>query len=261
MNDERGQRLVFSVMAGIARPLMNLLMAKTWTGFDKLPQGGFIACPNHVTEIDPVVVGHAFYNHGRMPRYLAKESLFKVPVVGAALRASRQIPVTRSSNSANGSLAVAREVLDAGDVIIIYPEGTLTRDPDEWPMRGRTGAARLALQTGAPVVPVAHWGAQQVLPRYGKTLKIFPRKRVRVLVGEPVDLSDLREKPMTRSVLDEATTRIMDALAAQVATLRGEAPPATRWDPSKHGQAATGRLPGTGKTDKKSDDPRRGEAP
>lgn len=242
MKGQPGQRLVFGVMAGIARPLMNLLMAKTWTGFEKLPEGGFIACPNHVTEIDPVVVGHAFYNHGRLPRYLAKESLFKVPVLGNALRASRQIPVTRSSSSANGSLAVAREVLDAGDVIIIYPEGTLTRDPHEWPMRGRTGAARLALQTGAPVVPIAHWGAQQVLPRYGKSLKILPRKRVRVLVGDPVDLSDLRDLPLTRSVLDEATTRIMDALTAQVAALRGETPPPTRWDPSEHGQSSTGRL-------------------
>ncbi|WP_417218673.1 lysophospholipid acyltransferase family protein [Arthrobacter sp.] len=242
MDGQQGQRLVFGLMAGIARPLMNLLMAKTWMGFEKLPAGGFIACPNHVTEIDPVVVGHAFYNHGRLPRYLAKESLFRVPVIGKALRASRQIPVTRSSSSANRSLAVAREVLDAGDVIIIYPEGTLTRDPDEWPMRGRTGAARLALQTGAPVVPIAHWGAQQVLPRYGKSLRIFPRKRVRVLVGAPVDLSDLRGQPMTRTALNEATTRIMDALTDGVAELRGETPPTTRWDPNEHGQAATGRL-------------------
>lgn len=242
MKGQLGQRLVFGAMAGIARPLMNVLMAKTWKGFENLPESGFIACPNHVTELDPVVVGHAFYNHGRMPRYLAKESLFAVPLVGSALRASRQVPVTRSSSAANGSLAVAREVLAAGDVIIIYPEGTLTRDPGEWPMRGRTGAARLALQTGAPVVPIAHWGAQQVLPRYGKSLKIFPRKRVRVLVGDPVDLSDLRDKPLTRTVLDEATNRIMDALTEQVATLRGETPPPTRWDPSEHGQAATGRL-------------------
>lgn len=242
MKEQPGQRLVFAVMAGIARPLMNLLLAKTWHGFESLPEGGFIACPNHVTEIDPVVVGHAFYSNGRLPRYLAKESLFKVPVVGRALRASRQIPVTRSTAGANRSLAVAREVLDAGDVIIIYPEGTLTRDPDEWPMRGRTGAARLALQTGAPVVPIAHWGAQQVLPRYGKSLKIFPRKRVHVLVGEPVELADLRERPLTRSVLDEATTRIMKALTEQVAILRGETPPSTLWDPSAHGQAATGRM-------------------
>lgn len=242
MKEERGQRLVFGLLAGIARPLMNVLMAKTWIGFEDLPKGGFIACPNHVTEIDPVVVGHALYNHGRLPRYLTKESLFSVPVLGAALRASKQVPVSRATLGASGSLAIAKEVLDAGDVIIIYPEGSLTRDPDEWPMRGRTGAARLALQTGAPVVPMAHWGAQQVLPRYGKTLRIFPRKRVRVRVGKPVDLDDLRDRPLTRTVLEEATRRIIAAVSAEVGELRGEQPPHTPWNPAAHGQTATGRL-------------------
>ncbi len=242
MNEERGQRLVFGILAGIARPLMNVLMAKTWIGFKDLPAGGFIACPNHVTEIDPVVVGHAFYNQGRLPRYLTKDSLFKVPLLGAALRASKQVPVSRATTGASGSLSIATEVLDAGDVIIIYPEGSLTRDPEEWPMRGRTGAARLALQTGAPVIPIAHWGAQQVLPRYGKTLSIFPRKRVYVRAGEPVDLEDLRDLPMTRMVLEEATKRIIAALSVEVGELRGEQPPQTPWDPAAHGQAATGRM-------------------
>lgn len=258
MKEERGQRLVFGLLAGIARPLMNVLMAKTWIGFDDLPKAGFIACPNHVTEIDPVVVGHALYNHGRLPRYLTKDSLFKVPVLGTALRASHQVPVSRATTGASGSLAIAKDVLDAGDVIIIYPEGSLTRDPQEWPMRGRTGAARLALQTGAPVVPIAHWGAQQVLPRYGKSLRILPRKRVYVRAGEPVDLADLRDQPMTRAVLETATQRIIAALIVEVAELRGEQPPETPWDPAAHGQAATGRM----KTDETnhSDDDRPGGA-
>ncbi|MGP5164300.1 lysophospholipid acyltransferase family protein [Arthrobacter rhombi] len=242
MKEERGQRLVFGILAGIARPLMNVLMSKTWIGFDDLPAAGFIACPNHVTEIDPVVVGHALYNHGRLPRYLTKDSLFKVPLLGTALRASQQVPVSRATIGASGSLAIAKEVLDAGDVIIIYPEGSLTRDPQEWPMRGRTGAARLALQTGAPVVPIAHWGAQKVLPRYGKSLSIFPRKRVYVRAGQPVDLDDLRDQPMTRTVLDQATQRIIAALSVEVGELRGEQPPEKPWDPAAHGQTATGRM-------------------
>ncbi|MGP9660246.1 lysophospholipid acyltransferase family protein [Arthrobacter sp. AOP36-C1-22] len=255
MKEERGQRLVFGVLAGIARPLMNVLMAKTWIGFDDLPAGGFIACPNHVTELDPVVVGHAFYNQGRLPRYLTKDSLFKVPLLGAALRASRQVPVSRATLGASGSLAIAQEVLEAGDVIIIYPEGSLTRDPEEWPMRGRTGAARLALQTGAPVVPIAHWGAQKVLPRYGKSLKILPRKRVYVRAGEPVDLDDLRDQPMTRAVLDQATTRIIAAVSVEVGELRGEQPPETPWDPAAHGQAATGRMKSEDKNGTEDDRP------
>ncbi|MGV2854648.1 lysophospholipid acyltransferase family protein [Glutamicibacter sp. AGC13] len=220
---------------------MNGLIGKTWKGFETLPPGGYILCPNHLTEIDPLVVGHAIYSNGRLPRWLAKESLFKIPVLGWMLRETGQVPVSRSASNAGESLAAARKVLDAGGVIVIYPEGTLTRDPALWPMVGRTGAARLALQTGAPVVPMAHWGDQELLPRYSKKMYPFPRKHVTVSVGQPVDLDDLRDGPRTRAVLQEATDRIMDAITALTAELRQEEAPAARWDPSKHGQSKTGR--------------------
>nr|WP_189351154.1 lysophospholipid acyltransferase family protein [Zhihengliuella salsuginis] len=217
------------------------MIGKRWEGFDRLPEGGFIACPSHSTEIDPLIVGHAIYRSGRLPRYLAKESLFRVPVLGWFLKKTRQIPVARSSQGAKRSLQLAGELLNEGSVAIVYPEGTLTRDPDMWPMKGRTGAARLALQTGAPVIPIGHWGAHELLPRYGKRLHLFPRKQARVVVGEAVDLSDLRGKPMTKAVLVEATERIMNAVAELVGDLRGESPPETLWDPSAHGQALSGR--------------------
>ncbi|MBF6671429.1 1-acyl-sn-glycerol-3-phosphate acyltransferase [Glutamicibacter sp. FBE19] len=220
---------------------MNGLIGRSWKGFENLPQGGYIVCPNHLTEIDPLVVGHAIYSNGRLPRWLAKESLFKPPVLGWFLRTTGQVPVSRSSASAAESLKQAQKVLDAGGVIVIYPEGTLTRDPNLWPMIGRTGAARLALQTGAPVVPMAHWGDQELLPRYSKKMYLFPRKHVTVSVGAPVNLDDLREGPRTRTVLQEATNRIMDAITGLQAELREEEPPAKRWDPSEHGQAQTGR--------------------
>ncbi|WP_461168981.1 lysophospholipid acyltransferase family protein [Arthrobacter sp. Z1-15] len=235
-------RVAFALLANTMRPVMNILLRKQWEGMENLPRDtGFIACPNHVTEIDPVVVGHFFYNQKIMPRYLAKASLFKVPVLGPALRATNQVPVERITAGASASLKGARTVIDAGGALIVYPEGTLTRDPELWPMRGRTGAARLALQTGAPVVPIAHWGAEAVLPRYSKRLSLFPRKTVRLRVGTPVDLSDLRGKPMTKSVLDTATERIMDSLTVLVAELRNENPPAVRWDPAQKGQSAIGR--------------------
>ena len=235
-------RVAFALLANTMRPVMNLLLSKRWEGLENLPRDtGFIACPNHVTEIDPVVVGHFFYNQKIMPHYLAKASLFKVPVFGAALRATNQVPVERVTTGAAASLDSARTVIDTGGALIVYPEGTLTRDPDLWPMRGRTGAARLALQTGAPVIPVAHWGAEALVPRYSKRLRLFPRKRVRLRVGAPVDLSDLRGQPMTKALLDTATERIMDSLTEMVADLRNEKPPATRWDPAIKGQAATGR--------------------
>ena len=164
-----------------------------------------------------------------------------MPVLGFVLKQTGQVPVARTSAGASQSLFAAREVLDAHGVIIVYPEGTLTRDPELWPMRGHTGAARLALQTGAPVIPMAHWGAQELFPRYAKGIKIFPRKHVKVLIGDPVDLDDLRAGPLTRSVLAEATERIMRAIANDVAKLRGIPAPETLWDPSEHGQSAKGR--------------------
>ena len=241
MKESRGTKTAFAIAAGIVRPVMNLMISRTWRDFDKLPEGGFILCPNHVTEIDPLVVGHAIYSSKRYPRYLAKESLFKVPVLGTILRNTGQVPVARTSGGASRSLKAAREVLDANGVIVIYAEGTLTRDPDLWPMRGHTGAARLALQTGAPVIPMAHWGAQDLFPRYAKGLKLFPRKRVTVMAGDPVDLDDLRNVPLTRTVLLEATERIMRAIAEDVGVLRGRKAPEVLWDPADHGQAAQGR--------------------
>jgi 1-acyl-sn-glycerol-3-phosphate acyltransferase len=117
---------------------------------------------------------------------------------------------------------------------VIYPEGTITRDPDLWPMRGKTGAARLAFTTGCPVVPIGQWGAQELMPgRKPSFPRLLPRKTLRVAAGDPIPLDDLHEKPMTVDILDEATARIMDAVTVLVAELRGATPPAQRYDPDK----------------------------
>lgn len=233
----RGQRPArrstpaFRVAAAVVRPGMNLLVGKDWQGMEKLPAEGYIAVSNHVTEIDPLAVAHAVYRGGNTPHFLAKDSLFRAPVLGSLLRGLKQVPVARADRrEAQKALDVAREVLDEGGAIIIYPEGTLTRDPELWPMRAKTGAARLALATGAPVVPITHWGVQEFLAPYGKVPRPVPRKTYRLHVGDEVDLTDLREGPRTRRVLAEATERIEDALTAGVATLRGEEPPELIWD-------------------------------
>lgn len=235
-------KTMFAIMANTMRPLMNLLLAKTWLQTEKLPKdSGFIVCPNHYSEIDPVLVGHMLYNNGFPPHFLAKGSLFTMPFVGKAMTGSKQIPVDRNGPTAGRSLVVAQEVLDEGGAIIIYPEGTLTRDPELWPMKGHTGAARLALTTGAPVIPVAHWGAQEVFPRYAKMVHPFPRKRVTMIVGDPVDLSGFRDKPMDRTLLEAATEAILDDVTKLLAGLRGGTPPTHRWDPAEHNQTSAGR--------------------
>jgi 1-acyl-sn-glycerol-3-phosphate acyltransferase len=234
-------RITFVIVAGIVRPTMNLLMNKKWEGLEKLPAGGFIAAPNHCTEIDPLVVGHMLYNQKRMPHFLAKGGLFKVPVVGAVLRATKQIPVERSTAGANRSLQIAKEVVEEGGAIVIYPEGTLTRDPDLWPMKGHTGAARMALESGIPVVPMAHWGAHHVFPRYAKRFHVFPRRTSRLIVGDPVDLGAFEGRPLDKATLTAATAVIMDAITALLATLRSDQAPAERWDPAAHNQTKHGR--------------------
>lgn len=242
MKETAKSHITFVIVAGIVRPVMNLLMNRKWEGLEKLPAGGFIAAPNHCTEIDPLVIGHMLYNQKRMPHFLAKGSLFKVPVLGSVLRNTKQVPVERSTAGANRSLQVAREVVDEGGAIIIYPEGTLTRDPELWPMKGHTGAARMALESGIPVVPMAHWGAHEVFPRYAKRFHVFPRKTSRVLVGDPVDLSAFAGRPLDKATLTEATNVIMDAITELLASLRGGQPPLVRWDPSAHNQSTHGRF-------------------
>ena len=242
MKESAKSHTTFVVVAGIVRPVMNLLMRKQWIGLEKLPAGGFIAAPNHCTEIDPLVVGHMLYNQKRMPHFLAKAGLFKVPVLGFVLRATKQVPVERSTSGANRSLQIAKEVVEEGGAIIIYPEGTLTRDPELWPMKGHTGAARMALESGIPVVPMAHWGAHEVLPRYAKRMYLFPRKTSRLVVGDPVDLSAFAGRPLDKATLTEATNVIMEAITELLATLRGGQPPLVRWDPSVHKQSAHGRF-------------------
>ncbi len=242
MSVPKPARFWIGVAAWTLRPVANILMRKEWLGLEKLPKGqGFILCPTHCTEIDPIVVGHMLYNQNIMPHFMAKDGLFRTPLVGTVLRGARQIPVQRAGATAGRSLELAKEVLDEGGAIIVYPEGTLTRDPDLWPMRGHTGAARLALMTGAPVVPVAHWGAQEAFPRYAKRVHIFPRKTVRVLIGDTVDLSRFKDSPLDKATLAAATTVILDDMTALLAQLRGEEPPAVRWDPKAHAQKSHGR--------------------
>lgn len=235
---------IFRFFAVLLLPFMHLVARYRIVDGEKMPQkGAFVLAPNHYSEIDPVVIGVVMWKLGRMPRYLAKGSLFKYPVLGALLRASGQIPVERSG-AVRGSdpLVAARKIVDDGLAIVIYPEGSLTRDPDLWPMRGKAGAVRMALETGIPLIPIAHWGTQLVMPRYAKRISLFPRKTITVKVGDPVDLSAFAGKPLDGTTTAAATALVMDAITALLEDLRQEKAPAERWDPSKNNQKETGRF-------------------
>lgn len=234
---------IFRLLAVLVIPIMSVLGRYRIQGGENLPATGpVVVAPNHFSEIDPFVIGLSIWKLGRAPRYLGKASLFKIPVLGWLLRRSGQIPVERTSGRGSDPLAAANQLVAQKLVVVVYPEGTLTRDPDLWPMRGKTGAVRLALTAGVPLIPVSHWGAQKIMPRYGKRISLFPRKKVDILFGPPVDLSKFAGKPLNASLLTEATEVLMEAITELMATLRDETPPTERWDPARKGQSETGRF-------------------
>jgi 1-acyl-sn-glycerol-3-phosphate acyltransferase len=230
----------------ILRPIMMVLTKRDWHGAEHIPAtGGFVVAPNHVSNVDPIAFAHFLYDNGRLPRFLAKSSLFSAPVVGWVVRNSGQIPVFRESRDATHAISGAVKAIDAGECVAVYPEGTITRDPGLWPMIGKTGAARIALTTGAPVIPVAQWGPEQLLPYQAQRPKFFPRKTMHVTAGPPVELDDLRGLPITPEVLRQATERIMQDITKLLAGIRHETPPAIVFDPRTAGLSRTGRpIPG-----------------
>lgn len=219
------------ICGAILFPFIGILARTVVLHGERIPaRGPVVVASNHMSIIDPTYLVRAFWKHGRLARFLAKQSIWKVPIVGNVMRTSGQIPVDRAGSAAS-SLRAAEHLVETGSLLIVYPEATLTRDPALWPMKGKTGAARLALESGAPLVPIAHWGAQQVLPPYGKLRWWpFPRKRIVVLIGEPLDLSAWRDRPVDQRTLGEITDALMDAITELQAELRGENPPAHRWD-------------------------------
>ena len=208
---------------------------RDWQGMENLntDDGGIIVAVNHNSWFDPLVIAHALWDNDRPPRFLAKESVFRVPIAGTIITSAGQIPVYRETREAVAAVRDAVTAVQAGECVVVYPEGTITKDPELWPMAGKTGAARIALATGRPVIPMAQWGATDVIGPYKKELKILPRKTMHVRVGEPVDLSDLAGRPMDQATLEIATNRILDAMTALLANIRGEQPPVERFRPGR----------------------------
>lgn len=214
------------------RPLLKLIARHEWEGTERLPDGGFVLAPNHLSWLDPFTFAMFQYDNNIPPRYLAKSSLFELPVAGWIMRTCRQIPVYRASGRAAEAFSAAIEAVRQGAPIVMYPEGTMTRDPDLWPMTGKTGPVRVALETSRPLIPVAQWGPQEIWYPYAPVtaIRIWPRRTVRVKVGDPVDLSDLADAELTPEVLHEATDRLMDAITELLVELRGERPGGPRLD-------------------------------
>jgi len=233
----------FRFGATLVRPILNLIAKRDWRGAENISKSGAaIAVCNHISYVDPLLFTHFLYDNGRAPRYLGKASLFKLPIIGRVLLGAGQIPVERETSSASQSLQHAIAFLNSGHLLGVYPEGTLTRDENYWPMKAKTGIARLAILTQVPVIPCAQWGAQKILPAYSKKLKLFPRTKVIVVAGKPLDFSKWYGKAEDPTALEEATAFVMSAVTRLLEDLRGEKAPTEIFDPKKSQLPRTGNF-------------------
>lgn len=160
--------LLMRVVAPLAVGAMRCVQDVRISGAERIPEfGPVLVVSNHTCHLDALSVCMALYRRGRAPVTAGRADLFTAPVLGWALRRLGQIPVYRSDvdhvpadgGSPASSLRAMSDALAAGRALVVFPESTFTRDPDGWPMRGKTGSARLALaHPDAVVLPVAHWG-------------------------------------------------------------------------------------------------------
>jgi 1-acyl-sn-glycerol-3-phosphate acyltransferase len=208
-------------------PVTSLFFKIRWRHLDRVPppsQGGVLIAINHLSHADTTLMARMLWSSGRIPRFMIKAGVFGWPVIGYMMKGAGQIPVYRGTADAARALRGAVDALNRGEAVVIYPEGTTTKDPDNWPMLAKTGIARLVLLCpDVPVVPIGQWGPHKM---GGFSLKRLGRRRTSLAsVGEPLDLSRFRGKEPTGAILREITDEIMAAVRDQVAELRGEPAP------------------------------------
>lgn len=233
----------YRVGIAILKPPAVAMWRREASGREHLPaDGGVILAANHISHLDPIALcDHILYDLERAPRFLAKASLFTGNgLVARVMRGSGQIPVHRHTADASRALDAAVAALARGETVVLYPEGTVSRDPEKWPMAGRTGVARLALLSGAPVLPLAQWGSQEILDSHrSKGFHPFPRRTMRFRLGPPVDLAEFVGQPLSAQVLRAATERVMDAITRELEVLRGEPAPPRRMEHPRSASAGS----------------------
>jgi 1-acyl-sn-glycerol-3-phosphate acyltransferase len=216
--------------------LLSVFTKHEWQGQEYIRNvssgSGVILAANHLSYADPLPLCLFTHRAGRYPVFLAKSTLFEMKGLGTVMRGTGQLPVYRGQADAALVLRDVEQGLRDGACVIFYPEGTATRDPDLWPMVPRTGVARAALATGVPVIPVAQWGAQKILPYGSMRPHLLPRHLVQITAGPAVDLTAFEGKPLTTQILREATQAIMKDVTGLLAGVRGETPPAEPYHPA-----------------------------
>lgn len=222
-----------SLLGAVVSAFSRLELTRRGVPDAELPDGPLIVVANHTSFADGILLALVGRRLGRSLRLMATGGVFRSALIGPVVRRLGFIPVLRGTDSASTSLDAAASALEAGEAVGLFPEGRITRDPHHWPERSRTGAVRLAIRTGAPIVPVALVGAERVVGTTGILGRLLRntvlRPRVAVAVGEPIDVRRLAGT-VDGSDLDDATVRrvadeVMAVLVGQVADLRGEPAP------------------------------------
>ncbi|HVL32931.1 MAG TPA: lysophospholipid acyltransferase family protein [Actinomycetota bacterium] len=202
---------VYHFARNVLVPLLAVFFRWKFVGLHKIPKTGpAIIAANHISYFDPLC--HAFLvdRARRRPRFFAKAELWKNPFLRFILSNANQIPVERGTGE-TGPVEKAEEALARGQVVVIYPEATITTNIDLTPMQGKTGIARVALATGAPVIPAAVWGSQWVKPKGRKSVFTW-RRLIMINLGDPMTFPDLVGKQDDPEVRREVTDRIVGEL-------------------------------------------------
>ena len=216
----------YQVAKAVALPPLHLWFRLRYEGLGAIPAKGpaIVAC-NHLSYLDPLTNADAVIRAGRRPRFLAKDDLFEIPLVGAALRGAHQIPVHRSTGG-DAPLRRALRALTEGECVVIYPEGTVTKRADHLPMEAKTGAIRLSLASGVPITPLASWGSEAVWQKSGRGSLKFGRP-VWSKVGPAFDVTSRTEALEDHGAVKAMTAELMSALTSLVLDLRARYP--ERW--------------------------------
>lgn len=216
-------------------PLTHLLGRPKFEGLEHLAiPGPVLAVANHISQLDPVYTAVYLRKSGRIPHIMAKASLFRIPVLGKVFTGTGMIPVERGGGKGQVGLDAAIAALAAGQMVLIYPDGTVTRDPGQWPMKPRPGVAALALSGDMPVIPVVHWGTERVFVPYTKKgFHPLPRKDIRLVAGPPIDLSAYRGRPVDSRLVRDVSIVIQTAVRDLLGQVRGETPPVEFYDQKK----------------------------
>lgn len=216
----------FRFASWLVPPIYSAFSFRDYSGGENLNQpGGLVVASNHISWADPLAIARFLWDNNRVARFLVKDSVSRAPGIGLIVRSAKQIPVERGTSRAGLAALAAVDAARAGETILVYPEGTITKDPNLWPMQGRSGAVRIAVDAGVPLVPMAVWGPQEILAPYASKPDLFPRKRIQAIAAPPLDIDDLRTGTPTPEQFHEATDRLMGEITRLLEILRKEKKP------------------------------------